>query len=74
MTHLFLFQMAMLAVLMSKLQCIWSYLTKAEEDALAENDQERSGNKGQVPKELQRKEEGEENKVPTNGHSSDCAH
>ena len=49
-----------------------SYRPKAEEDALAEYDQERSRNKSQAPKELQRKEEGEEKKVPTTRHSSDC--
>ena len=51
-----------------------SFRTKAENDALAEDDQERSRSKGQAPKELQRKGEGEENKVPMSGHSSDCGH
>ena len=51
-----------------------SYRAKAEEDALAEDDQERSRNKGQVPKELQRKEGEKRTKCPTNGHSSDYAH
>jgi hypothetical protein len=54
MINFFLFQMAMLAVLMSKFQCPGedSRIVNAEEDIHAEYDEERSHNKGRVPKEL----------------------
>jgi len=54
MINFFLLQMAMLAVLMSKFQCPGEdvRIANAEEDVRAEYDQERSHNKGQVPKEL----------------------
>jgi hypothetical protein len=54
MTNFFLFQMAMLAVLMSKFQFPGEdvRVANADEDVRAEYDQERSQNKGQVSKEL----------------------